>query len=522
MAKAPVLGNDPFLRGAAQHAQVSAGTEAGRSEPETPRKAVEAKKPAKIEKRPAKKAAAAPKAKVEPKFKPEAPAKAAKPAKKPAQQKAPKPARVEPEPDAEFGEDEKDGFVEEMERESYAHAQLEEVAADEEREHLEHEHSHLEQEIPAVPHHDFPPSWFDRARETASGVADQAVQFVLANALAQRTLESVMASPVTHKVAGAAAKAVSTARPALDVALRLLPPAAHATRTAVASVVSGDAARTLVSTATEAGAALRTAARRSEPAALEVDNFGEDPTLLSRAEPLFDFLYDRYFRLQALDSECVPDGASVLVCNHSGVLPLDGPMIRTVLRRDCKRTDGRWLIEDALFHAPVIGTLLNRLGGVRACPENAERLLAKKLPLAVFPEGLLGISKPMSQRYKLQRFGRGGFVKLALRARTPIVPVAIVGAEEASPLLAKIPIGLSVGLPYLPVTPTFPFLGPLGLIPFPTKWTVSFLPPVNLKKYGPEEAENPALVAQITAEVRDAIQAELDRLVAQRQSLISG
>ncbi|MGC4113658.1 MAG: lysophospholipid acyltransferase family protein [Myxococcales bacterium] len=367
-----------------------------------------------------------------------------------------------------------------------------------------------------------PPTWLDRARTTASGVAEQAVQFVLANALAQRTLESVMASPVTHKVAGAAAKAVSSARPALDIALRLLPPAANATRTALASVASGDAARTLVETATEAGAALRTAARRSEPESTEVDLFGEDPTLLSRAEPLFDFLYDRYFRLEAFDAECVPDGASILVCNHSGVLPLDGPMIRTVLRRDCKRLDGRWLIEDALFHLPVMGTLLNRLGGVRACPENAERLLAKKLPLAVFPEGLLGISKPVSQRYKLQRFGRGGFVKLALRTGVPLVPVAIIGAEEASPLLAKIPLGGSVGLPYLPVTPTFPFLGPLGLLPLPTKWRVSFLEPVDLKRYGPDDAENPALVAQLTAEVRDAIQAELDRLVAQRQSLIPG
>lgn len=488
MAKAPVLGNDPFLRGAAQH---PAPEPQPAPAPEAAPAGAKEEKPARLAKTPRKGAKKAAEAKTA-----RAKAKSAPKAGKAPQKKAAPPA---PEPEV-FADEEDDAFVQEMEAEA---RELEEL-----------EGGGFEPEaVPEHHPHDAPPSWLGRARQSASGIADQAVQFLLANALAQRTLQSVMASPVTHKVADTAAKAVSGARPALDIALRLLPPAAHAARTAVASVASGDAARTLVETATEAGAALRTAARRSEPASLEVDNFGEDPTLLSRAEPLFDFLYDRYFRLEALEPGCVPEGASILVCNHSGVLPLDGPMIRTVLRRDCKRLDGRWLIEDALFHAPVMGTLLNRLGGVRACPENAERLLAHKLPLAVFPEGLLGISKPVSQRYKLQRFGRGGFVKLALRTGVPLVPVAILGAEEASPLLAKIPLGLSVGLPYLPVTP---------LLPLPTKWRVSFLPPVSLKKHGPEDAEDPALVARLTAEVRDSIQAELDRLVAQRQSLISG
>jgi 1-acyl-sn-glycerol-3-phosphate acyltransferase len=333
-------------------------------------------------------------------------------------------------------------------------------------------------------------------------------------------LDALVSSSVVQRFAGRAASAAVTAMPAVLAAAKALPPAMSAARSAVSAVVSGDAARDLLDAAADAGDAARRAINKVEPSTFDMDLFGEDPSLLSRSEPVLDFFYDRYFRVKTLGAETLPKGPCLLVCNHSGALPLDGLMVRTALRREAGRNDARWLVEDAIFHAPFLGVFLNRLGAVRACPENAERLLSEKVPLAVFPEGLLGISKRITERYRLQRFGRGGFVKLALRTGVPIVPVAVVGAEEATPLLAKIPVK-SLGIPYLPVTPTFPVLGPLGLLPLPTKWTISILPPRDLSAQGPAGADDHALVAAVTAQVRDAVQKELDRLVAGRSSLFA-
>jgi 1-acyl-sn-glycerol-3-phosphate acyltransferase len=310
-------------------------------------------------------------------------------------------------------------------------------------------------------------------------------------------------------------------RPAFRLASRFLPPALGMARTASSALVSGKATRELIELAADGAEAARKIMRRVEPPAVEIDGFGEDPSLLSRVEPGLDFLYERYFRVEVSGAEHVPRGACLVVCNHSGALPLDGLMVRAMLRRECLRPDARWLLEDTFSHAPFLGVWLSRLGAVRACPENAERLLAQGVALAVFPEGLLGISKPIGQRYQLQRFGRGGFVKLAMRTRTPVVPVAIVGAEEASPLLAKIRLR-AMGLPYLPVTPTFPLLGPLGLLPLPTKWKISVLPVIDLGQHGAQGAEDPALVARCSAEIRDDLQRELERLTSERRSLFRG
>lgn len=315
------------------------------------------------------------------------------------------------------------------------------------------------------------------------------------NSVAQRASQTLHELPLAQRMIVAAAEAVQAARPAFALAERLLPPA----RAALSSVMTGEAARDLASAAAAAGEAARRAVTRVEPGVLEVDPFGEDPALLSRVEPLLDFLHERYFRIQVFGAEHIGSGPCIVVANHSGALPLDGLMLRTVLRRDCGRPDARWLVEDALFHAPFVGTWLSRLGAIRACPENAERLLEQGVALAVFPEGVLGISKPLARRYQLQRFGRGGFVKLALRMGVPIVPVAVVGAEEASPLLAKIPLR-SLGLPYLPLTPP----------PLPIPWKVSFLEPVHLPRG--RDAEQPELVAHHTAQIRQDIQHEVNRL----------
>jgi 1-acyl-sn-glycerol-3-phosphate acyltransferase len=340
-----------------------------------------------------------------------------------------------------------------------------------------------------------PVSLLRRAFGAASALALSARALAAGNSVAQRASQTFHELPLAQRMIVAAAEAVQAARPAFALVEQLLPPA----RAALSSVMTGEAARDLVSAAAAAGEAARRAVTRVEPGVLEVDPFGEDPALLSRVEPLLDFLHERYFRIQVFGAEHIGSGPCIVVANHSGALPLDGLMLRTVLRRDCDRPDARWLVEDALFHAPFVGTWLSRLGAIRACPENAERLLEQGVALAVFPEGVLGISKPLARRYQLQRFGRGGFVKLALRMGAPIVPVAVVGAEEASPLLAKIPLR-SLGLPYLPLTPP----------PLPIPWKVSFLEPVHLPRG--RDAEQPELVAHHTAQIRQAIQHEVNRL----------
>jgi 1-acyl-sn-glycerol-3-phosphate acyltransferase len=257
----------------------------------------------------------------------------------------------------------------------------------------------------------------------------------------------------------------------------------------------------------------------------EVDDFGYDPIYDQRLRPVFDFLYERYFRVAASGVERVPaTGRCLLVANHSGTLPLDGIMIKMAVKREHpQKRDVRWLAEDFVFHFPFLGSASNRIGAVRACQENAERLLAQDSLVAVFPEGVKGIGKLFRERYKLQRFGRGGFVKLCLRTRTPIIPVAVVGAEETNPMLARLEgAAKAIGIPYLPITPTFPLLGPLGLLPAPTKWTIAFGEMMSLDEYGPESADDEILVGRLAEQVRSTIQGMLDRSVAGRRSVWTG
>jgi len=257
----------------------------------------------------------------------------------------------------------------------------------------------------------------------------------------------------------------------------------------------------------------------------EVDEFGHDPVYEGKVRPFFDFLYDRYFRVEAHGVDRVPaEGRCLLVANHSGTLPFDGMMLRMAVQKEHPRhRDVRWLAEDLIFHFPFLGSFSNRVGAVRACQENAERLLDSGALVAVFPEGMKGIGKLYKDRYRLQRFGRGGFVKLCLRTRTPIVPVAILGGEETNPMLARVEyLTRAFGIPYLPVTPTFPLLGPVGLLPAPTKWKLFFGEPLDLQGYGAESADDEILVGRLTEEVRAAIQAMLDHAVGERRSVWFG
>jgi 1-acyl-sn-glycerol-3-phosphate acyltransferase len=208
----------------------------------------------------------------------------------------------------------------------------------------------------------------------------------------------------------------------------------------------------------------------------------------------------------------VPAGPVLLVANHSGALPFDGPMLQMALGRE--RPDlqeARWLVEDQVFYAPGVGTLMNRLGAVRACPENALRLLDELRPVIVFPEGIQGLGKPFAQRYQLKRFGRGGFVKLALRTGAPIVPVAIVGAEETTPLFGKIPADF-LGIPYLPVTPP----------PLPARWIIRFGEPIGMDGLAPEAAEDMSQVQRLTERTRESIQGMLQALLKDRRSVFAG
>ncbi len=257
----------------------------------------------------------------------------------------------------------------------------------------------------------------------------------------------------------------------------------------------------------------------------EVDDFGYDPVYEERFRPFFNFLYSTYFRVETDGIEHVPaEGRCLLVANHSGTLPYDGVMLKTALKREHpQKRDVRWLAEDFIFHFPFLGSFTNRIGAVRACQENAERLLRHDALVAVFPEGVKGIGKLFKERYRLQRFGRGGFIKLCLRTKTPIVPCAIIGAEETNPMLFRIEaFSRSLGIPYIPVTPTFPALGPLGLAPAPTKWKIIFGELISLDEHGPEAAEDDILVTQLAERVRASIQSMVDRAVGARRSVWFG
>jgi 1-acyl-sn-glycerol-3-phosphate acyltransferase len=239
-----------------------------------------------------------------------------------------------------------------------------------------------------------------------------------------------------------------------------------------------------------------------------VDDFGLDRTYEARVAPVLEALHRRWFRVAVRGVEHVPDqGRAMIVANHGGALPWDGLVMRTALRLEHPAgRASRWLAEDFVYHMPFLGSFLARVGAVRACPENATRLLEQDELLTVFPEGMKGIRKLYRRRYQLQRFGRGGFVKVALRTGAPIVPAAVIGAEDAYPLLLKgSAVGKLLGLPFVPITPTFPLLGPLGLVPLPTRWSIVFGAPLELSSYGPDAADDALLVNRISDEVRGRV-----------------
>jgi 1-acyl-sn-glycerol-3-phosphate acyltransferase len=246
------------------------------------------------------------------------------------------------------------------------------------------------------------------------------------------------------------------------------------------------------------------------------DEWGFDPEFAAALEPLTSFLYDKWWRVTATGTEHVPaHGRALIVANHAGVLPWDAAMMSMALRRGGLERDARFLVLDWAFGLPWVAVAIRRSGGVAASPYNALRLLRQDHLVMVFPEGGKGVGKPWSERYRLQRFGRGGFVELALRTGAPIVPCAVVGSEEIYPKLGEIPVlGRLLGAPSLPLTPTFPLLGPLGAIPLPSRWRIAYGEPLDLSSLGPEAADDRATVLEVAEEVRDRIQGMvLDNLI---------
>jgi 1-acyl-sn-glycerol-3-phosphate acyltransferase len=257
----------------------------------------------------------------------------------------------------------------------------------------------------------------------------------------------------------------------------------------------------------------------------EVDEFGLDPAYVERWQRLFDFLFEKYWRVEAEGIERIPAaGGTILVANHAGLLPYDAAMLRcALLKHHPERRSVRPLVPDFVFHFPFLGTFINRIGGVRACQENAERLLGRGELVAVFPEGVKGLTKLYRERYRLQRFGRGGFVKLALRTGAPLYPVAIVGSEEVHPVLGRVEwVASKLGIPYVPVTPTFPLLGPLGLVPLPSKWKMRVGDPIDLGGMGAAAADDPIGVGRIAERVRATLQEMVRDLLRQRKSVFFG
>jgi 1-acyl-sn-glycerol-3-phosphate acyltransferase len=242
------------------------------------------------------------------------------------------------------------------------------------------------------------------------------------------------------------------------------------------------------------------------------DEWGFDEEFTESVFPLLELMYDRWWRVQAEGVRNVPaHGRALLVANHAGILPWDATMMGVAMLREHPLPRyPRFLVLNWAFDLPWISSGMRKVGGVVASPFNAMRLLEQDHLVAVFPEGVKGTGKPYAERYRLQRFGRGGFVEIALRTGAPIVPVAVVGSEEIYPKLADLPaVARLIGAPYFPVTPTFPLLGPLGIVPLPSKWRIEFLEPIETASYGPEAAEDRALVLELSERVREEIQQAL-------------
>jgi len=269
------------------------------------------------------------------------------------------------------------------------------------------------------------------------------------------------------------------------------------------------------------GGALEALARRLRGEYRE-DEWGFDESFAEAVYPLFELLYDVWWRVQVDGVRNVPShGRGLVVSNHAGSLfPFDASMIVVAIMKEHPLPRwARFMVLDWAFVLPFLSSFMRRVGGVPASPHNASRLLEQDELVMVFPEGIKGTGKPFSERYRLQRFGRGGFVEVALRTGAPIVPVAVVGSEEIYPKIGESRLlARATGAPFVPITPTFPWLGPLGLVPMPSRWRIEFCDPIDVSGYGPEAADDRTLVFDLSERVQETIQAKLYENLVKRGS----
>ncbi len=240
-----------------------------------------------------------------------------------------------------------------------------------------------------------------------------------------------------------------------------------------------------------------------------VDDFGFDAQWTESFLPLFNLMYRDYWRVETTGIENVPaTGRALLVSNHAGVLPWDGTMIKTAIFAEHPHPRHvRALVASLFMGMPMLSWFLRRTGQTVGHPDDTRRLLERDELVLVFPEGVKGTGKPFKDRYRLRRFGRGGFVSTAIRTGAPIIPVSVIGSEEIYPMIGDASsLARMFGLPYFPVTPTWPWLGALGMIPLPSKWRIQFHPAVHTESHPPTAADDQNLVMTISDEVRNTIQ----------------
>jgi len=240
---------------------------------------------------------------------------------------------------------------------------------------------------------------------------------------------------------------------------------------------------------------------------------------------LYDPVYSKWFRAEWEGLEHIPKtGGALLVANHAGAIPSDAPVIMHGIEKELDRPV--YGLAEYLFRAiPVIGTLWSRTGGVPAHPDNAYRLLHDEQQLAlVFPEGSKGPGKTVNERYQLRRFGRGGFVEIAMRAGVPVIPIAVVGAEESMPIVWKSPrLAKLTGVPYVPLTLNNFVFGPLGYLAyFPAKFKLRVLPPVTFDVPEDQERYSKSRVTEEADQIRRQIQDALYDMLRHRRSVWFG
>ena len=257
----------------------------------------------------------------------------------------------------------------------------------------------------------------------------------------------------------------------------------------------------------------------------DVDEWGRSERTRALARALYDPIYSKWFRTEWEGLEKIPTaGGALLVANHAGAIPSDAPVIMHGIEKELGRPV--YGLADYFFRTvPVVGTLWARAGGVSARPANVYRLLKEQNQLAlVFPEGTKGPSKSYTDRYQLRRFGRGGFIEIAMRAGVPVIPIAVVGSEEAMPVLLRLPtLAKALGVPYFPITANLLAFGPLGVVtPFPAKFKLRVLDPVRFDVPADQDRYSKSRIMEESEQIRSQLQEAVYDMLRERRSVWFG